>query len=140
MAKKTEPTIFTNGLHAQLQLLEYKFINFPENFVSIKPKDTFKLIECSKEKFVVDITRTVEFEENQLYKLKVIVREEFTIDQEKTFSNFQNFDEFKKELNKKLVSFVNQSPAYNEISLVIGQITSMFGNVPVVLPPNYLKK
>ena len=85
MAKKTEPTIFTNGLHAQLQLLEYKFINFPENFVSIKPKDTFKLIECSKEKFVVDITRTVEFEENQLYKLKVIVREEFTIDQEKTF-------------------------------------------------------
>ncbi|EFW24182.1 hypothetical protein HMPREF9430_01272 [Solobacterium moorei F0204] len=89
---------------------------------------------------MVDITRTVEFEENQLYKLKVIVREEFTIDQEKTFSNFQNFDEFKKELNKKLVSFVNQSPAYNEISLVIGQITSMFGNVPVVLPPNYLKK
>ena len=140
MAKKTEPTIFTNGLHAQLQLLEYKFINFPENFVSIKPKDTFKLIECSKEKFVVDITRTVEFEENQLYKLKVIVREEFIIDQEKTFSNFQNFDEFKKELNKKLVSFVNQSPAYNEISLVIGQITSMFGNVPVVLPPNYLEK
>lgn len=134
------PKIFTDGMDVQLIAVKYKFISdVGEPNSKILPVDTFSLKKLYADRFVVSIKRMVSFEPKQLFYIDVESSATFYLDIKKMSGNFDSKEKMKEYLLDHLGEFVEASPVYNNISLLISQITSSFGRVPLVLPPNLIK-
>ena len=127
--------LFLNGFSMYLDKIEYYFIQNPKgDELQVHATEKYTLIKCTKKDFLIEVKRIVEFEPNY-FKVMATANVLFAID-EKTFDALPTKKDIEKYINENIKSIINKTPVGNGLALLIGQITSSFGNVPVITPGN----
>jgi hypothetical protein len=136
MVKNLE-SYFLNEQEYYLEEIQYERIENDEagNNVdcSLNCLDSINAVVNSNETVRLTVTRTLEFEPENIFRLKVAFGALLTFDPDKVMEydwhNINMAEEFRENGEFVLNNLISR------ISLQIAQITSSFGQMPLILPP-----
>ncbi len=136
MKNNSNARIYVKGVNLELNKIEFKTYPDVKKQVQIEATQGINLMDVFNEKIVFMVERAIEFEPQALFSLCVQVKVELYIN-ENTLLNFENdlskLEEYAKD---KADILIKQSGVGNCLSLLIAQISSFGGGLPIVTPPD----
>lgn len=135
----TVKKVYTTAVSPWIKEIKYKSVDSDEGELELQivTDDLISLVEVTRDYFILQFTKTVQFIPEALYDLQITVLMKFDLDIEKTWESFSDLDELKLYLEdmQRMRKFANASEVGATISLLIAEISSVFGRRPIVLPP-----
>lgn len=135
-----EPRLYFENVSYQLDKISYKAhkSNDVEKKLLVKISDSFELRDVSFENINILVTRTISFKPKSLYDLSVSIKLILPLNQgANRFTGTR--DDLVNYVSENIESIINRSELMETLSLLISQISSTFGKVPIITPPMYLK-
>lgn len=122
------------GVNAYLENINYhsKEISYQESQVQIT--QNLSVISCTQEKIIIRMERSLKTENNKSAFLSISAIGEFYLDPTSK-NNFKSITEMNEYANKRAKFLVNKIQLGSFLSQLIANITGIFGNTPVILPP-----
>lgn len=127
--------VYISGFGVRLISVDYKLLRNPinENLeVSLTQNVNIKKLEMNE--FTLIAERIVKFKPNDFYELKIVVEIDYKINLEETIKHISNKDDLQDYVSNNMTVFFDKTPVGESISLLIGQITSTFGQYPIITP------
>ena len=121
------------GFNMELEKINYLRLEASTKTVSASVTQKAEIVKVEGDCFVIRITRKVKTEPTNLFDLELSVLTFFTVDEE-TMINFKGLD-MKEYIDANLQEFIENSNAGSILSLLISQITSTCGALPLISPP-----
>lgn len=133
--------IFVNNVGVRLDSVDYKFICDPKGNanLSIVATDSTNIDECDFEHIVIRLLRTVKFSPSDFYSIGVTVVLNYSLN-EKTKENFETKKELLKYAKEHVNVLINKTPVCSSISAIISEVTSSFGQVPIITSAQIIEK
>lgn len=134
-----EPRLYFENVRYNIENILYKSIKTSQsaNKLSVKITDAFTIEEINTKKIVVVVKRSIKFKPRSLFTLGIEIKMTLHLNQ-----NDKKFRGTPEELNsyalENMDSIINRSNLMETVSLLIGQISSAYGNVPIITPPSYI--
>lgn len=129
--------IFNENYQYYLKNIDYKVItigHIDKNIV-ISIKDTISHKILSSNEFILEVNRNVNFHPDQLYNLSITFEAVLSIKNIDKINNINWDDEFRK--NPVFAKIIQG--LLSRISMQIAQITSSYGQNPLVTPPSLIE-
>lgn len=133
-----EPKLYFENVSYLIEKITYKSISTEEGKeLTVKFLDTFKLGAISTNQIEVLVNRTLNFKPKSLYNLSIDVKLVLPLNQmEKKFPG--SIEELEKYTLEHIEDIINRSNLMETVSLLIGQISSAYGQVPIITPPMFI--
>ena len=121
---------------------EYRLLNISfqaidsqeEKFdLNIKSSDTYRVISVSTDQIELNVSRHISFDPKVFYTLQIDMGIRLSLAHDE--NGFEYSDDFIKE---KIEEIVNDTHACEWISLLIAQISSTLGYMPIITPAKFL--
>lgn len=137
---KREPKLFFVDVYHSLEKISYKSVknHFVQIDEAMKVVDGYFIRKVSFDEIVITVTRSIDFAPKTLFSLVVESALYLQLDQdEKKFVGKK--DELVKYTEDNIETMINNSNLMETISLLISQITSSYGAVPIITPPYFVR-
>lgn len=124
----------------QLKSIKYDFLPNPQDSVGkieIKITDTVDIIRCDEQEIEIEIKRSIRFMPEALFTLDVVVALINKLDTDKSYV-FQDEAERNTYVENNIKHIVDGSNIIQQVSLLIGNITSNYGRIPIISPPDLI--
>jgi|LSQX01.2.fsa_nt_gb hypothetical protein len=123
-----------------IEKIEYQSIELdeedtPEQRVSVH--DEYFIRTCEDDRLVIEIQRRIAFEPPGVFELSVVALLDNHIDKERS-DKFANAEEIRDYVLDHIYDVISNSGIMAEVSLIIANITSSFGRIPLILPPDLI--
>lgn len=123
------------GANIKLLSIDFKTLKeYDDDSINFNFYDNKTLVKVANDHFIVNIERRVNFVDGKLFDIAVVVEAILHFSEESN-KNFKNSDDLKMYILERINFIIDQSPIMEGISLLISQITSSFGSVPLITPP-----
>ncbi len=135
MEQTDNEKVYISGFGVRLISVDYKLLRNPinENLeVSLTQNVNLKKLEMNE--FTLITERIVTFQPKDFYELKIVVEVDYRVNLEETIKNINNKEDLRDYVEKNMAVFFDKTPVGESISLLIGQITSTFGQYPIITP------
>jgi hypothetical protein len=130
--------LFIEQTKFNLESIDYKLIKLPnDKSLFINANENYEIVSVNFDKITVRVTRTIDFSPEEYFSLKISVLVDFYVD-ERTKEGLPTEKKLEEYVKNNLSVIVNKVPVGSWISLLAGEITSNFGQTPIVLPPVFL--
>ena len=128
--------LFNENYQYSLKNIDYKLLTSSplSTNVEISIKDNISYEIKNNIEFVLLVDRKISFEPNQLYELSVCFSANLTIKDTEKIRNVTWDEELKS--NPVLLNIIQG--LLSRISMLIAQVTSSYGQNPLVTPPNII--
>jgi hypothetical protein len=134
-----KPKLFFENVNIKLKNIEYKDLDPSIENVKVVFNDEFEFITCTKQEVVLHVQRTVTTDPIHLFELKIKIELRMALNQkEHKFDGNQN--ELKDYANEHITTIIDNSRCMQTISLLVSQISSAYGRIPIVTPPNFITR
>lgn len=134
-----KPKLFFENVNIKLKNVEYKDLDPSIENVKVVFNDEFEFITCTKQEVVLHVQRTVTTNPIHLFELKIKIELRMALNQkEHKFDGNQN--ELKDYANEHITTIIDNSRCMQTISLLVSQISSAYGRIPIVTPPNFITR
>lgn len=134
-----KPKLFFENVNIKLKNIEYKDLDPSIENVKVVFNDEFEFITCTKQEVVLHVQRTVTTNPIHLFELKIKIELRMALNQkEHKFDGNQN--ELKDYANEHITTIIDNSRCMQTISLLVSQISSAYGRIPIVTPPNFITR
>lgn len=134
-----KPKLFFENVNIKLKNVEYKDLDPSIENVKVVFNDEFEFITCTKQEVVLHVQRTVTTDPIHLFELKIKIELRMALNQkEHKFDGNQN--ELKDYANEHITTIIDNSRCMQTISLLVSQISSAYGRIPIVTPPNFITR
>ena len=133
------PRLFFEDVKYSLEKISYKTLRSvsSDKEVEMKPLDEYKVQSLDFEKIVITVTRTISFEPKSHFSLSVEAGLFLPLTQnERKFVG--SLDELNNYTITHIDTIINNSSLMETISLLISQISSSYGRVPIITPPIFV--
>lgn len=140
MEQTNNEKVYISGFGVRLISVDYKLLRNPVNEnleVSLTQNINLKKLEMNE--FTLIAERIVKFQPNEFYELKVVVEVDYRVNLEETIKYINNKEDLRDYVEKNMAVFFDKTPVGESISLLIGQITSTFGQFPIITPAKMSK-
>lgn len=135
MEQTNSEKVYISGFGVRLISVDYKLLRNPinENLeVSLTQNVNIKKLEMNE--FTLTAERILKFQPKEFYELKVVVEIDYKVNLEETIKHIDSKEDLQKYVENNLTVFFDKTPVGESISLLIGQITSTFGQYPIITP------
>jgi hypothetical protein len=135
-----EPKLYFEDVKYNLEKITYKAVkpNHSDADISMKPVDEYCIKSIDFDEILITVTRTINFEPKSLFSLVVESVLFLPLNQkEKKFTGSK--EELISYTNDHIDTIINNSSLMETISLLISQISSSYGRIPIITPPFFLK-
>lgn len=134
-----KPKLFFENVNIKLKNIEYKDLDPSIENVKVVFNDEFEFITCTKQEVVLHVQRTVTTDPIHLFELIIKIELRMALNQkEHKFDGNQN--ELKDYANEHITTIIDNSRCMQTISLLVSQISSAYGRIPIVTPPNFITR
>ena len=136
MKTNSNARIYVKGVNLELNKIDYKAHPKVKKQVQIEATQNINLTDVSNNKIVFMVERIIGFEPQSLFYLCIQVKVVLYITED-TLLNFENdLLKLEKYAKEKANILIAQSGVGNCLSLLIAQISSFGGGLPIVTPPD----
>jgi len=135
-----EPKLFFEDVKYNLERLSYKAVKTSNNNkdISMKPVDESIIRNIDFKEIVISVSRTINFEPKSYFSL--VVESGLILPLSQNDNKFVGtIDELISYTNEHIDTIINNSSIMETISLLISQISSSYGNTPIITPPFFVK-
>lgn len=138
---KKEPKLFFEEVKYVLEEIAYSSLNQlnADNEVKIQTFDSYEIENITLKEIVIKVRRIIEFDPKGIFNLKVVSKMILPLNQ-----NDLKFEGTQEDLilytNSHIVTIINNSNLMETMSLIISQVTSSYGRIPLVTAPFYSDK
>lgn len=130
-----EPMINFKSIQPYLDKVDYTRRKDNQGNFTIKIDDSIEAQKVSPEGFTLKAVRTVELDPKALFKIKVVYIIECEFDEDaKTYFN-EDLEKIKAFIEKRKTNIVKSRNIGNQMSLIIGQLSSFHSMNPLIIPP-----
>lgn len=138
---KKEPKLFFEEVKYVLEEIAYSSLNQlnADNEVKIQTFDSYEIENITLKEIVIKVRRIIEFDPKGIFNLKVVSKMILPLNQ-----NDLKFEGTQEDLilytNSHIVTIINNSNLMETMSLIISQVTSSYGRIPLITAPFYSDK
>jgi hypothetical protein len=136
---KIEAKLFFENVKYSLENIHYKILKQApqDEEISVEIKDKFEIENLSFEQIDLIVSRTIGFHPKCMFNLIVEAKLKLPLNQDdKKFIGTQ--ENLTKYTNDHIETIINRSNLMETISLLVSQITSSYGKVPIISPPVFV--
>ena len=105
-----------------------------QDSIEVNISQKLDLVKCNKKMIVIRMTRSIESEDSDEFKLVVSSIGKFYLE-EKSFENFKSLEEMEEYANERKSFLVDKVQMGAVLTQIIANITGTFGRTPTILPP-----
>lgn len=135
-----EPKLYFAESMYELKSIAYSSLPEPDENISevnMRITDSTKVIDFSNETIAIEIERKLDLEPRSFFTLSVVVKLTNTLDQDRSFK-FKSDQDRKRYIEDNIKTIVDGSKIMQEVCLLVGNITSSYGRIPSMIPPELL--
>lgn len=125
------------GSQFRLNTIEYKVTDDGESNDTFKIRvvDNYELVTNSDKEIHLKLSRTVDFEPQNLFIVKVIFDVKFLFEQDENGEEYTS-----KFIHENLIDMLVDEPVMPFMVSLISNITSNSGNLPIITPLQYMAR
>lgn len=120
-----------------LEKINYENVQLPgERQLQVNVAQGGELVGCTKEVVTIRVESETTFDPDEYFHLKIAVLAYLYLDP-RTYENLSTENKIREYVAANMPEILGKLAVWPGLSLLISQISSSFGKVPIILPPAY---
>lgn len=132
-----KPKLYFTSVSHTLTSLQYSLSPDPATInieLNINKIGSYRILTCSEEELILEVKTSIQGEPESFFSLEAIYIQSNKIDTEKS-EKFGSDEERLEYVNDNIEKIIEGGKGLEQITLLVGNITSTFGNIPLIIPP-----